>query len=387
MICYVNQRYNQHPRLHKLFKDLGHDFQNLYQGMFKFNPGLSGVYNRYGRDTLPFKNGLKHLPGFAMPAYDPTFNQSWSEITDQRCHELRQRRFDKKWVIAWSGGIDSTTIITSIIKNLPAADFHNIIIACNKFSVWENPKFFQDFIYPNFQTMDSMNLLDIGILEEHIVIDGEPADQLFAGGISLAMMLSHGLEFLEKDIVKDANLMIEYIARTTRKSGSEVLGDDFAQWYYTSLMENIRSVDIPVNTFHDLMWWSYFNFNWSSAKMRELENYLNIPDAKIYLDNFVHWFDSDSYQLWAMTNNTQNRKYGSNVGHYKLAAKQYIFDLDKNPYFLKYKTKLFSNNYKWPRPGKVWYCMTDDFKLLNIDDHWPIIRDLLPDHLCGSTLF
>jgi hypothetical protein len=384
MICYVNQRFNQHPRLHKLFKDLGHDFQNLSQGLFRFNPGLSGVYNRHGRDTLPFKNGLKHLPGFAMPAYDATFNQSWSEITNQRCHELRQRRFDKKWVIAWSGGIDSTTIITSIIKNLPAADFHNIIIACNKFSVWENPKFFQDFIHPNFQTMDSMNLLDIGILEEHIVIDGEPADQLFAGGISLAMMLSHGLEFLEKDIVKDADLIIKYIAYTPMKSGGEVPGEDFAQWYYTAIMDNIRSVDIPLNTFHDLMWWIYFNFSWSSAKLRELESYRDISNAVLYLENFVHWFDADSYQLWAMTNNIRGQKYGSNVGHYKLAAKQYIFDLDKNAYFLKYKTKLFSGNYKWYRPGKFWYCMTDDFRLLNLNDHWPIIRDLLPDHLCGA---
>lgn len=384
MIRYVNQQLNQNPRLQKFFKDLGYDFNNFDQGRFRFDPGIPSIYNRCGKDTLTFKNGLKHLPGFAMPVYNPAFNQSWSEITDQRCHELRQRRFDKKWLIAWSGGIDSTTIIASIIKNLPVADFDNIIIACNKFSVWENPKFFQNFIKPNFTTMDSMNLLNIDILNEYTVIDGEPADQLFAGGISLSMMLSHGLDFLEKDIVKDANLMIEYIARTPRKSGSENPGEDFAQWYYTLLMENIRSVDIPVNTFHDLMWWSYFNFAWTAIKLRELGSYRNISDAKIYLDNYVHWFDSDFYQLWAMTNNIRDQKYGSSIGHHKIAAKQYIFDLDKNPYFLKYKTKLFSGNYKWWRPGKVWYCMTDDFKLLNLDDHWPIIRDLLPDHLCGS---
>jgi hypothetical protein len=384
MILYVNQRLNQDPRIQKIFKGLGHDFQNLSEGLFRLTPGISGVYNRCGRDTLPFKNGLKHLPGFAIPAYDAAFNQSWQEITDKRCYELRQRRFNKKWVIAWSGGIDSTTIISSIIKNLPTADFDNIIIACNKFSVWENPRFFQDFIHPNFQTIDSMRLLDLDILDEHIVIDGEPADQLFAGGTSLPIMLSHGLDFLEKDIIKDADLLIDYIANTSMKVGFDAPGKDFAQRYFTMLMDNIRSVDIPVNTFHDCMWWIYFNFSWTSVKMRELENYRDISNAALYLENFVHWFDADSYQLWSMINNTRNQKYGSSIGHYKLAAKQYIFDLDKNPYFLKYKTKLVSANYKWNRPGKIWYCMTDDFRLLNLNDHWPIIRDLLPDHLCGA---
>jgi len=384
MIFYINQRLNGHPRIQKVFRDLGYDFRNLEKYRFLFDPSISSYYNRYGQDTLHFKNGLKNLPGFAMPAYDATFNQSWSEITDQRCHELRQRYFDKKWVIAWSGGIDSTTMLASIIKNLPAADFDNIIIACNKFSVWENPKFFQDFVQPNFQTIDSMELLDQGILNKYIVINGEPSDQLFAGANIFPMMLSYGVDSLEKDIVKDADFIIKYIAYTPRKVGGEIPGEDFAQWYYTALIDNIRSVDIPVNTFHDLMWWVCFNFTWTSVKLRELESYRNISSAEAYMKNFVHWFDSDSYQLWAMTNNLRDQKYGSNLCHYKLAAKQYIFDLDKNPYFFKYKTKLFSSNYKWYRPGKVWYCMTDDFELLNIDDHWPIIQDLLPDHLCET---
>jgi len=385
MISYVNQRLNHDPRIQEIFKNHGYDFQNLDQSRLQFDPGTSSVYNRCGLNTLPLQNGIKHLSGFSMPAYDERFSQSWSEITDQRCHELRKNHFHKPWMIAWSGGIDSTTIVTSILKNLPSADLHNITIACDRFSVWENPKFFRDFVQPNFQILNSKSLLDIRTLEKFTVIDGEPADQLFAGGISLPMMLSHGLDFLEKDIVKDADLLIDYIAQTARKSNGELPGKTFAQWYYTSLIENIRSVDIPVNTFHDFMWWSYFNFSWTSVKMRGLEvgDFSKISNAQIYMDNFVHWFDSDAYQLWAMTNNIRDQKYGSTIGHHKIAAKRYIFEFDKNHYNLKYKTKLFSGNYKWLQPN-TWYCMTDDFTLLNLDDHWPIIRDLLPGHLCPT---
>lgn len=385
-ILYVDQRQNNDPRVQQLLKDHGLDLSKLEQGRMAFDPATPSLYSRHGKNTLPFENGFQNVPGFVMPNYDPHFDLTWNQIMDERCLSLRKNKFDKKWIIAWSGGIDSTGIVASIIKNLPKADFENIVIACNKFSVWENPKFFFEFIKPNFKIIESKKIIDLQTLKEgNYIVDGEPADQLFAGAISQTMIISKGPKYLEKDMIKDAGLLIEYIAKSSRKVGQEPPGFKFAEWYYNSLLNNIMSTDMPIKTFHDMLWWSYFNFSWVSVKLRMLSNgdYGSMNSAKSYFDQMIHWFDSDEYQLWAMNNNSYGMKYGSTIGEYKYQAKQYIFDVDKNPYYLKYKTKTFSGDYAWIS-NKKWYCITDDLSLLNLEDHWDTIKAHLPEHIASK---
>lgn len=383
MILHINQTQNNDPRIQALLKDHGLDLTRIEKGRSQFDPGTPSLYNRYGKNTLPFKNGFQRFSGFAMPKFNPFFSKSWTQVTDERCIWFRKNKFDKKWIVAWSGGIDSTVILASIVKNIPRADFENIVVACNKFSVWENPKFFFDIIKPNFEIIESKKILDLQTLnDQNYIIDGEPADQLFAGGISQTMMLTKGPEYLQKDMIADGGALIEYIANTPRVSGQEPPGMEFAEWYYDALVSNIKSTDIPIKTFHDVLWWSYFNFSWVSVKLRMLTHgdYGTLENAKIYFDRMIHWFESDDYQLWAMNNNFLGTKYGFTVGEYKYQAKQYIFDVDKNPYYFKYKTKTHSGDYIWSS-NKKWYCITDDLRLLNRQDHWDIIKDLLPEHI------
>jgi len=385
-ILYVDQRQNSDPRIQSLLKDHGLYLSELEKGRLRFDPGTPSLYNRHGKNNLPFENGFWSTPGFSMPRYDPSFDKSWAQVTDERCTWLRKNKFDKKWIIAWSGGIDSTNILAAIVKNLPRADFENIIVACNKSSVWENPRFFFDIIKPNFEVVESKKIIDLRTLNnENYIIDGEPADQLFAGAISQTMMIANGPTYLQKDMINDAGLLIEYIAKSPRKVGQEPPGFKFAEWYYNSLVNNVKSTDMPIKTFHDLLWWSYFNFSWVSVKLRMLANgdYGTLDHAKVYFDHMIHWFDSDDYQLWAMNNNFLGMKYGNTVGEYKYQAKQYILDVDKNPYYFKYKTKTYSDDYIW-LSNKKWYCITEDLQLLNLEDHWDIIQDLLPGHISGK---
>lgn len=385
MILYIDQQQNHDPRIQRILQDHGcAEFLMQDIGLRRFNSSIPGLYNRHGKNTLPFKNGFQNKPGFAMPDYDPTFNKSWQQVMDERCAWLQKHRFDKRWVIGWSGGIDSTGILASIIKNMDRADFDNVIVACSKFSVWENPKFFFDFIEPNFQTIESKNLFNPEMLtEENYILDGEPADQLFAGMGAQSMMLIHDVSYLEKDAMTDSGPIIDYIAKTPGVKGSAPPGLVFAEWLYASLIENVKSTNIPIHTYHDLLWWYFFNFNWTAVKLRALSHnqYATLENAGIYFDRFIHWFDSDDYQSWAMHNNLLGAKYGSNVGQYKYQAKKYIFDLDKNSYYFKYKTKTFSGDAILRHQRKKWYCITDDLSLLNLEDHWHIIEKLLPEHI------
>jgi len=382
-ILYIDQTQNNDPRIQQLLKEHGWNLSEIEKARILHNPGTPSFYNRCGKNTLTFENGFKTVPGFSMPSYDPSFDTSWAEVTDQRCVWLRKNKFDKRWIVAWSGGIDSTGILTSIIKNLPRADFENIVVACNKSSIWENPRFFFDFIKPNFTTVDSQKIIDLQTLNgANYIIDGEPADQLFSGGISQTMIISKGSLYLEKHMINEGELLIKYIAESPGKVGHPPPGLKFAEWLYHALINNIKSTNLPIETFHDALWWSYFNFSWVSIKLRMLQsgNYGTLKNAGIYFDNMIHWFDSDHYQLWAMKNNVLGMKYGHTVGEYKYQAKKYIFDFDKNRYYFKYKTKTYSGDYIW-HSRKKWYCITEDLQLLNLQEHWDIIKDLLPDHM------
>jgi hypothetical protein len=386
MILNIDQRQNKHPGIEKILKDHGAYRPAIAHGLSKFSGVMTNMYSRRGKNTLFFANGFRDRPGFSMPDYDPLFCKSWQEVTDERCTWLRQNHFDRPWVIAWSGGIDSTTILASVIKNLPKCDFKNITVACNRFGIWENPRFFLEFVQPNFDIMDSSSMIDLATLEaNNYIFSGEPGDQLFAGAISMPMMTGNDISYLEKNIISDSDLLIDYVAKSPKNPSDDPPGREFAEWYYQTMINSIRDTGIPVETFHDMLWWSYFNFCWTDAKLRKLQlgNWYKFSNAVTYLDKFIHWFDSDDYQRWSMVHNSHGEKYGNTVGDYKLAAKRYIFDVDKNQYYLKYKTKTNSGNYQWEH-RKKFYCITDDLSLLNLEDHWEIIEDLLPQYLASA---
>lgn len=386
-ILYFDQQWVADPKLRsrldpdgQIFQDYNLDFLEIEGGRHRWDPGTPSFYSRKGQDTLFFSSNLKNVPGFAMPDYDKTFSNSWSTVMDNRCNSLYKSKFDKPWLICWSGGIDSTGIVTAVLRNIPKSDWSNISIACNQMSVRENPKFFLKHIHPNFTVVDSAESIFSAANNQSVyVIDGEPADQLFAGGVSQTLINCFGREYLEKDAVDDADLFIDYVASNGR-TPSDPPGKTFAGWFYSCLINNAQSADVPINTFHDLLWWSYFNFSWISVKLRVLKqgDWGKLDSAQPYLDRFIHWFDDVDFQQWAMHNNNLE-KYGESIGEYKKAAKTYIFEFDNDKYYVKYKSKTHSGTHYVP-PSDSWVCLTDELTILRLDRDRDLVNELLPLH-------
>lgn len=378
MILYLDQTYISSPKIHNLLLQHGLDIAHIEKAKQLWNPNIDSFYARAGTDTLFFSSSFKTLPGFGMPDYDSNFQKTWNTIMDQRCVDLYKKKYDRPWIVYWSGGIDSTGIMTSILQNIPPTDWSNIFVACNQFSIWENPRFFLNHIKPNFTVL---NVKDSCPTEGNIYfINGEPADQLFAGGVSQKMIQLNGRHYLEKDATSESGLIIDYISGTA-ESPEQRPGRDFAEWLYNCLITNARSLSVPINTFHDLLWWSYFNFSWISAKLRQLQtlSWGNPKSIRPYLDKFIHWFDADDFQHWAMHNNRYQEKYGDSLGDYKKAAKKYIYDFDCDTYYFKYKTKTCSSTNV--RYTKSWCGISSDFELIELDRDWSVIQEWLPQHI------
>lgn len=371
-IIFIDQTKIQDPRISDLARDCLSDQWDHWTKRPNFDSGTHSLYVRNGSNNLPFDNSIVNLMSWQIPRYDPHYSVSFSEITDRRCRDLRASRFDRPWVVYYSGGIDSTGIVCSILKNLPKADLDNITIACNPSSIYENPKFFFTHIQPNFRLLSSAEIIDRETSDRYYYFNGEPADQLFAGSIAQSMALRNP-EALSKNCVTDPDDLITYIGQK--------VDPDFGIWYYETVLENLQSSDVPVETYHDFFWWTFFNHSWVSVKFRLMliAAWDRTGSARPYLENFVNWYDTEDYQRWAMVSNTIGKKYGADVGEYKKTARNYIYQFNKDPYYHRFKTKTSSASHFGP--NRDWFCMLDDFTLLNLTDHLAIIKQLLPGHI------
>ena len=377
MISYFNYLYFRHPAIQQVIIDhRGHETLSKLLDLGKLNWSHSAIYSRKGTNLLPFKNGLIDVPGFAMPDYNPNYNLSWTEVTDQRCQDLRASHWHKPWVVLWSGGIDSTVIVAAIIKNLARADFDNITIACTAVSIWENPQFYFDHIKPNFKVVNSKEIfLEETNSTDSYFIDSFPADQLFGCLGGYLDTLHQNPEVLHTDIIKNKDCAIDFF--------TDIANKNFAEWYYHVLLDNASSAGIPLTTLYDLMWWSGFNNAWASVKLGYLTQgkWAHLKNAKYYVDNFVNWFDSNDYQLWSMNRNNVAEQLGTNPSEVKLAAKKYIYSVDNNRYYFKFKTKMPSIELIDRNWVDHWCCIDDNWNLLNFKDHQAQIISMLPDHL------
>lgn len=335
-------------------------------------PAHQVLYSRIGTNFLPFQTPY-HIQDISAPKLDTAFSLTFAQTTDQRYHDLKRKQGNKSWIVMWSGGLDSTVILTSILKNSSPADRQNITVACNRISIYENPLFYYQHIKPNFSVIDSTHLIiDQEKLINYCLINGDPADALYAGASSQGMLLDSPDDF-NRNLRTDPDRLIKFISQKTNYN--------FADWFYQSVLTNINSVDVPVITYHDFFWWIQFNLTWVSDKFRCIQQGLIDKDSYgSYIDNFVNWFNSNEYQQWSMNNNHAGIKYGSHLRDYKLANKNYIYDFDKDLYYRTFKVKSVSLSLRQKNLKNAWNCILDDFSTLSIDEDLDQILELLPAH-------
>lgn len=339
-----------------------------YQEFLTYNQNFNGFYYRTGINNLPFKNDLIGHYHFEMPDYDSKFNLSFGEVSDLRIADLVKNKQDKPWLVMYSGGIDSTVIMTAILKNLSPAEFENITVACNQLSVIEYPSFFYDYIKPNFKIVDSTyQTYNSALYDQYYVLDGELGDLLYGAVSWLPDQASNQL--LLKDFRREPDPLIALL--------NELKGP--GTWFYDLLKENIDSVDIPVTTYIDFFWWMNINMCWAPALLRPLHQRGQALSVDKFLQNNISWYDSPEYQLWSMTV-PANEKYSADIALRKLASKKYIYDFDHNEYYYHFKCKSMSVG-RSKVTTQDWFCLTDDGPPLYIEQDWRQILDLLPAHI------
>lgn len=271
---------------------------------------------------------------------------SLTDLLDQRALEL----FDiataqqKRIYIMWSGGIDSTVVLTSFLKNLSGADSKIITVVLTEESIAEHPIYFNKYIKDQLEVISYYDLvIDNKFLEEGMVLTGDPADALFGPSAGMYEHMIPTLDHLRP--YRDCTKAISYVIDKNRfNTIRQYKLPGFGLWYAQKITDNLLEVQPPgIETIADWWWWHYINFKWESSIWRPLirRKISAIDDvlSQAQLDDFVDhtFFNTTKFQQWSYSN--LKTLIGNDVANHKRIPKKYIYEFDHNDDYFYNKRK------------------------------------------------
>jgi hypothetical protein len=315
------------------------------------------VSRNNGEWSLPWQQAL--IPGFEMPAYDPTFAKSFAQVSDERALEMRDLiRAGEKLAIMYSGGMDSTVVVVALLKNLTPEELESVAIVTSVHAVIENPDFWGKYIQGKFKIIDSLNnWYDDIIAMGYRPVTADEGDCIMGTSIGLQLYHNYDVYISELDPATRANLsslrykissgdvhysvyrdiIIRHLAYDQTPAGKE-----FGRLLYEKYAHNANTASVPIHSLHDFFWWLIFNVKYLNCSVRSSLFYNNALPVRQCIDTIVNWFNGADYQRWSMANNNNGSKIRDTLATYKYDARKYIYDFDNNEWYFHFKTKLES---------------------------------------------
>jgi hypothetical protein len=267
------------------------------------------------------------------------FDKSFEQICDERAVELYRRaeNSNRKLAVMYSGGIDSTLVITSLLKNLNREQLKNVVVLMNEESIFENRNFYYNYISKNLTCIPSFNYGAYATSKEYMLISGEQADMLFLPGFVFDFLnfTKNKLDstFLPLDQTKGQVIdCINYMLPAYKEKNS-------AENIYHTIEKVCKSAPVEIKNIQDMWWWAYFITKWQSCYLRML-GFIPNPNLVEFETGYTTFFCNDNFQLWSMNNRESIIKNGMDT--YKFVQKDYIYDFNKDLQYYKEKKKLGS---------------------------------------------
>lgn len=349
----------------------------IYSNSPKIVMNILPLIDRTGRISMPYNFKIYDQ----MPEFDPLFNKSFDDCVDAVTSKLieRSNKENKKIYIFWSGGIDSTLIVTSFIKQLGLDKAkEKLVILLSISSVQENFIFYEKYIKKlNF----SSSYVVEKIFElDSIVVTGEYADQLFGSDLAVGMYKQSEKTYHWNDPY-DRNKFNNILGESSNKTSMSILDfhsdspyndiDYDSKMAWLDLLEtSVQQSGLELTTMFDYLWWLNFNFKWQSIYFRMIirstkESRESINEES--LKNLVYFFGDELFQKWAMKN--PDKKIKDTWTSYKFPMKEYIFNFDKNKYYLDNKIK----------KGSLYQILNETTKAEGLNSDLEFIDKIEPD--------
>jgi hypothetical protein len=357
------------------------------------------------------------IPKYAMVDYDPTFNLDFSEVSDRKAMDFKNRiAAGERFAIMYSGGIDSTTIMVALLRNLTKEELKSIFVCTSIPALVENPNFWTKHIAGKFNIIDSsQNKYDDLINAGYTPVTADDGDCIFGTVFGLtiyynwqAMCDRYNLSqdsklFIANNIHRHSDpdlhysafkdLLIAYMNVPPNQKFPVVPQEnpdpDFGRRLYDKFDLNCKTAGVPIQSLHDFFWWLIFNVKMLNCGIRGAVYYNDTVDFNTAIHKVENWYMDAGYQQWSMNNNNNGQKIIGGPATYKQAARDYIYSLDENDWYRSFKLKLESMannvtrqkiNLDLPngRPTAR-FGITKDYELLSIDRQ--DVQDYIRYHL------
>lgn len=250
--------------------------------------------------------------------YRPLTEEEVIPSLEDICHSRAQTllSYDRPLKIFWSGGIDSTLVLTHILHH--SNSMSDITVCCTAQSFKENPDY-QDFLskFPvkierleySWQTLNNPDC---------IVVTGCSADRLLS---SLS----------EKFFLANVDWLNGLWSDFLLKSGMSVESVEYC----------LNKIPANIVTLLDLCWWMNRYFRIQPTLLRDhWDNNLENP-----LSNTISFFDHNVFDHWSIQNRHQiivDSKWST----YKQQYREEIYKIWPNQEFFKNKNKIYNMSYR-----------------------------------------
>jgi hypothetical protein len=286
-----------------------------------------GLIDRTGKFQMPLDFQIR-LPITNISAE----LQTYSDACNSRAKEIIDLadQNDLKIYILWSGGVDSTAILTSMLLNSSADQRKRFIVLLTQQSIAENIDYFNNFIIGKLSYASAVNYKNI-INIDNILVHGECQDQMY--------MIMGGRYYNEKEIDNIA---------TTESFHETVLGNskfdlEIVDAFMFMLRESARSVGVELEKIWEYHWWSTFCFG---LQANDVRNFMFIDDVilnpQLLSQNVITFYNSYKFDQFIMQRVQYNKGMPSINSFYKKESKEYIFAFDKNKEYFDKKVKVNS---------------------------------------------
>ena len=216
---------------------------------------------------------------------------------------------NKKCYIMYSGGCDSSAIISAFLES--GYDLSFLIVLYTKSSIEEFPELFSLLLKRkiNLQLVKFEDLITTAhelAKCENIVLTGFPADQLFGSVIGQT-----------------------YPKDTSKTHWTEYLKSDIANQQYESAFQHYG---LKVNTIAEFLWFNNFALKWDYVCYPAL--WMN----NIHHKNIIPFYNTKYFEEWSVSNYDILHKYDQkDYKNYKIQMKDFIYKTTgiKDVYSLK----------------------------------------------------
>jgi hypothetical protein len=304
-----------------------------YPGMEKF----SHFFDLFGFDMIVDRTNVIKIPLNVKPFWKMVdykiFSKNYEDICNDRAVELmtKAEKENIDLYVFYSGGIDSTLVLVSLLKNATETQKGRIVVVMSEDSISENPNFYRDYIESKLRVESSYDfpmLLDL----PGIFVTGEHNDHIFGSLFTKDFILMYGEKFIHEPYNREKYL--SFLNLLVNKN-------QFNSFYLDIFEEIVKKSPVKINTNFEFLWWIWFSLKWQSpfwntlvcVSSRDIKN-------KINENRYCSFFNTNDFQLWSMNN--LDKKIKNDWKSYKWICKEIIYNFDKDADYRDNKIKFGS---------------------------------------------